>query len=320
MRQSGHLMKDSTKAFYQEGKNTEDYSLYDFLHGYLYAKWSYLYISVALGEHRLHKVLAPIFLFLSGLFGEKESELDPGYAWANSYHGKVVPLEEARNLVSIREDIEIRDLEQVIPYNRARDIVMKNPERIAALDCPCRESREHPCQPVDVCLIVGDPFVSFILEHQPEKSRQISSQEAVEILEAEHGRGHVSHAFFKDAMLNRFYAICNCCSCCCGAFQAHQNGTPMLMSSGYSAAVESEICAGCGICADFCQFGAIAILDECAVISQEDCYGCGVCVDLCDQGAIRFALDPAKGEPLEILTLMDEARNSVSAELEPGPQ
>jgi tRNA (Thr-GGU) A37 N-methylase len=27
---------------------------------------------------------------------------------------------------------------------------------------------------------------------------------------------------YKDAMLGRFYAICNCCSCCCGAMQAHQ--------------------------------------------------------------------------------------------------
>jgi hypothetical protein len=25
---------------------------------------------------------------------------------------------------------------------------------------------------------------------------------------------------YKDAMLGRFYAICNCCSCCCGAMEA----------------------------------------------------------------------------------------------------
>jgi Pyruvate/2-oxoacid:ferredoxin oxidoreductase delta subunit len=308
-RQKRGLIRKSTREFYLEGKRTADYSLYDFMHGYLYSKWPYLYISVALGEHRLSKVLQPVFLFLKAILepahkGEPES---PGFAWANSYHGKVVPIDEAQRLVSIQEDIFIKDLEQVIPFDRAKDIIMHNPQRIIALDCPCRMARENPCTPVDVCLIVGDPFASFILEHQPEKSRLISPEEAMDILKAEHDRGHVSHAFFKDAMLNRFYAICNCCSCCCGAFQAHQNGTPMLMTSGYTASVDSELCEGCETCSRFCQFEAIDIVDHQAQIRSEDCFGCGVCVDQCQQHAITLHRDPAKGIPLEIHKLMEQA-------------
>ncbi len=53
---------------------------------------------------------------------------------------------------------------------------------------------------------------------------------------------HCVH-YYKDAMLNRFYAICNCCSCCCGAMNAWNNGTPMLASSGYVAVVDEELCA-----------------------------------------------------------------------------
>ncbi len=306
-RSNNPLLKRSTNDFFQEGENAGEYTRFDRFHGYLYAKWPYLYISVALGEHPLNKVLAPFFLLLSKVFGGKDGQVEPGYAWANSYHGKVVPLEEAKNLVSIQEEIEIRDLEHVIPYTKARDIVMINPERIVALDCPCRLSREDPCTPVDVCLIVGDPFASFILEHQPEKSRMISSEEAMQILKEEHERGHVHHAFFKDAMLNRFYAICNCCSCCCGAFQAHQTGTPMLMSSGYTALVDSELCEGCESCLEHCQFEAIELVDGYALISSEDCYGCGVCVDQCAQGAISLNRDLEKGIPLEIKKLMDEA-------------
>ena len=303
------IVKRSTMNFYSERETAGDYSFFDFLHGYAYLKWPYLYISVALGEHRLSKVIQPIFLFLqSFLDPSREDESDEfENAWANSYHGKVVPIDEAKRLVSIQEEIVIKDLEQVIPFNRAKDIIMHNPQTIIALDCPCRLAREDHCTPVDVCLIVGDPFASFILDHQPDRSRLISSEEAMGILEAEHDRGHVSHAFFKDAMLNRFYAICNCCSCCCGAFQAHNNGTPMLMTSGYSAHVDTELCIGCETCSEYCQFSAIEMDDGQAVIHNEDCFGCGVCVDKCTQEAITLQRDPAKGVPLEIHKLMEEA-------------
>ena len=274
MTQNGKLIKETTREFYSEGKRTQNYSFFDFLHGYLYLKWPYFYISVALGEHRLSKTLVPIIMFFSSLFApSREEPEDFDLNWANSYHGKVVPLKEAKRLVSIKEDIQIKDLEKVIPFTKAKDIILQNPERIAVLDCPCRLSREDPCTPVDVCLIVGDPFASFILEHQPKKSRLISSEEAIGILKAEHDQGHVSHAFFKDAMLERFYAICNCCSCCCGAFQAHQNGTPMLMSSGYTAAVNLDLCEGCGTCEEYCQFSAIAMEDGLAIINLEACFG-----------------------------------------------
>ena len=305
-----HLISSATRRFYQEGKKVENYSLYDFLHGYLYAKWPYLYIGVATGEHKLSKILQPIFLFLSLILSPftNNHTSDDGNTWADTYHGKVVPIEEAKNLVTIQEEIILKDLEPIIPYTRARDIIMQNPERLATMDCPCRSIRTNPCYPLDVCLIIGDPFVSFILKHQPEKARLISSQEAMDILQAEHERGHVHHAFFKDAMLNRFYAICNCCACCCGAFQAHKNGTPMLTASGYSAEINPDLCEGCGICQEFCQFSAIEITAGKAAVNLEACFGCGVCVDKCDNNAVALTLNPSKGVPLEIHKLMNEAQ------------
>ena len=304
------LISKETRDFYQEGKRTDEYTTYDFLHGYLYAKWPYLYIGVATGEHKLSKILKPIFLFLSQVLSPFSDDhvSDEGDAWADAYHGKVVPVSEAKQLVSIKEEIVLKDLEPIIPYSQAKDIIMKNPDRIATLVCPCRASRTDPCYPLDVCIIVGDPFVSFILEHQPEKARLISSQEAMDILQAEHERGHVHHAFFKDAMLQRFYAICNCCSCCCGAFQAHQSGSPMLIASGFIAEVDSALCEGCGTCQEFCQFEAIAIQRGKAAVDVEACFGCGVCVDKCENNAILFQEEPAKGIPLEIGKLMSEAQ------------
>jgi heterodisulfide reductase subunit A-like polyferredoxin len=113
--------------------------------------------------------------------------------------------------------------------------------------------------------------------------------------------------YYKDAMLGRFYAICNCCSCCCGAMQAHRNGTPMLASSGFIAQVDEDLCAACGSCADHCQFAAISVDDGFARIDAAVCMGCGVCVAHCPQEAICLLRDPAKGVPLEIRNLIAHA-------------
>jgi heterodisulfide reductase subunit A-like polyferredoxin len=113
--------------------------------------------------------------------------------------------------------------------------------------------------------------------------------------------------YYKDAMLGRFYAICNCCSCCCGAMQAQRNGTPMLASSGYVAQVDAELCAACGTCVEFCQFAAISVDDGFTRIDAAACMGCGVCVAHCPQEALSLQRDRAKGEPLEIRELMVRA-------------
>lgn len=185
----------------------------------------------------------------------------------------------------------------MIPYARARDIVPLNPDHIVALECPCRASRANPCQPLDVCLIIGEPFASFIIEHHPRRSRWITQQEAVDILRAEHDRGHVHHAFFKEAMLGRFYAICNCCSSCCGAMQAWNNGVPMLAPSGYVIKIDRSRCESCGTCVEFCQFSALR-MDEAM------CMGCGACISNCERGAHSLVRDPRKGVPLEIRKLI----------------
>jgi heterodisulfide reductase subunit A-like polyferredoxin len=88
---------------------------------------------------------------------------------------------------------------------------------------------------------------------------------------------------------------------------AHQNGTPMIASSGYVAVVESDLCAGCGECAGLCQFAAISVDDGFAHIDASACMGCGVCVAHCPQEAIDLLREPAKGEPLEIEKLIAHA-------------
>jgi len=328
------MLRQSTKAFIREARQLRGYSLFDFLHGYIYGRWPYFYIAVGTGEHRLTKAIRPIYEFVSKLLhageyrkgdvpsrrdraergnGDGAKDAAKSITFADTYHGKVIPLDAAAQLVTVNRDVSLTNLEHVIPYATARDIVLKNPDHIAVVQCPCRLARKNPCAPLDVCLIVGEPFSSFMLEHVPERSRRITPAEAVEILRQEDERGHVHHAFFKDAMLGRFYAICNCCKCCCGAMQAHRNGTPMLASSGHVATVNRDRCVACGTCAKYCQFDAVLFMNGAKSIDLQKCMGCGVCVPKCKQGALSLERDPAKGIPLEIAVLMDHAMERAGA-------
>ena len=298
------LIQPSTRDLFSEGRRTKGYSWFDFVHGYAYARWPYLYIGIGTQEHPSSAWVVPLVNGIARLFGAFSGGEPHAKGMAETYHGKVVTTEAAKQLVRVQEPIALPNLEHIIPFQHARDIVITNPDHIAVLECPCRASRPNPCLPLDVCLIVGEPFAGFIIDHHPEKARWITQQEAVEILEAERDRGHVHHAFFKDAMLNRFYAICNCCSCCCGAMQAARNGTPMLISSGYVSHVDQDLCIQCGLCEEVCPFDALALGTASPEINQEACMGCGLYVAACAQGALTLQRDDSKGAPLEIAALL----------------
>ena len=300
------MPKKSTRAFFQEARQVKGFSFFDRLHGYFYARWPYFYIAMGSGEHPLAKRLKPLVAWIGNRLVSSAHGPDQSnpVKFEDTYHGKVVPLAAATQLVSVNEDICLGDLEQVIPYQKAREIILKNPDHIAVVDCPCRAAREHPCLPMDVCLIVGEPFASFVIEHQPKRSRWITSRRAQQIPEEEDQRGHVHHAFFKDAMLGRFYAICNCCTCCCAAVQAQRNGTPMLASSGYVAHVDEDLCISCNLCEQACIFGAMHF-SQTAEVDVDQCMGCGICVNQCQSSAIQLVRMESKGKPLEIRELIE---------------
>ncbi|MGD8727477.1 MAG: 4Fe-4S binding protein [Gemmatimonadales bacterium] len=299
----GHLMLPSTRRALSQrhakgrvGGSSErrGHSLINALHGYVYGRWCYEYIEFCINT----------------LFPRVTSRRFKRW-WADHYHGKVIPTELACEIVTLDHDISRTDLDQVIPYPVARDIVLKGPPSIVLLECPCRHARDNPCQPTDVCMIVSDG--TFTLEHHPDRSRRITQPEALALLRAEHERGHVHTAYFKDACDNRFYAICNCCSCCCGGIEAMvKHGVPMVASSGYVAQVDEGACIGCGTCEDVCPFGAISV-NGVSSVDWTRCMGCGVCVGQCDTDGITLVRDERKGTPLDVREIGQQASEAVSA-------
>ena len=231
----------------------------------------------------------------------------------STYHGKVVKLKDALQLVSQKRNISLEPPETVIPYKQARSLILQNPESISVGECACRAAAENSCLAEgerDVCLFVGDPHAAFIGEYNP-KFRKISQDEAMKILEDAHAKGFVHCAYFKKDVGRRFVAICNCCSCCCQGMKAWNvfgGAIPLLAPSGYLCEI-GEDCNGCGACVDACGFDAISEDEDTRdySVDKDKCMGCGVCEDVCLAEAISLRREPSKGEPLDLEELLEAA-------------
>jgi len=70
--------------------------------------------------------------------------------------------------------------------------------------------------------------------------------------------------------------------------QLNQRITQLESGRKAIAVIDSEKCAGCGICADVCPAGAIEVNEQ-AVVNDEVCTGCAICVTECPNEAIILA-------------------------------
>jgi ferredoxin len=278
----GHFLLPSSRKFIP-GINFQPAVAIKSLFTYIYHRWPKLILGF------LINVVHP---YLNGPFKKYVRE---------HYHGKVLTQELAEAVINLDHEIPLQDLGQhIIPYPKARDIVMQLPLDIVSYECGCRSARLVHCEPTQVCLIIGKPFTDFALEHHPKHSKRLTKEEAIQLLREENDRGHVHSAFFKEDRLNRFYVICNCCPCCCGGLEAMlKYHNPMIATSGYVARVDANRCLACGVCVASCPTGALTAHSE-AVVEWELCIGCGVCVNRCNQEAISLQLDERKGIPLDV--------------------
>ncbi len=251
-------------------------------HSYIYGRWTKNYIYV-------------LRTWITPRLSEKGRK-----QLAETYHGKVLTNDQARAVITLNRNIPLRDLEQIVPYATARNLVLTGPPDVVVFECPCRNSVSNPCKPSQVCMVIGKPFTDFMVEHSPKISRRVSQSEALDILQQSHERGLVHSAWFKNVMLNRFFGLCNCCKCCCAGTRGMLHyGVPWLMSSGYVAAVDAGKCEACGTCEQACHFGAIKA-EKPATVTWDKCMGCGVCEVKCPNSAISLVRDEKKGQPLDV--------------------
>jgi hypothetical protein len=93
---------------------------------------------------------------------------------------------------------------------QVRDII-ESSDGLALGPCSCRKVFKNCDGPenAEIMLSVGG---NVFVEQRPQQYRQITKDEAKQVIEDCHRRGLI-HTIVK--CRDDFYAICNCCSCCC---------------------------------------------------------------------------------------------------------
>lgn len=282
--------------------------------GYLYLKYISTYVGfIARALNVVTKVInkSNVFIF------------HPIIKFLTSrYHGKVITLEDAHKIVRLNESVAVpADVaKSVIPYEMAYNIIIRNPDSIVALRCACRDVRKHNCQPSHKCMIIGEPFMSFMLEQNKKADPvKLTRMEAIELLNTCRRNGYVSNAYCKDGAGNQMYAICNCCPECCVSISAHKLFRSLglkessLAQSGYLPEINLEKCRGKGLCVTVCPFGALSWKNgkkTQPVIDVNICMGCGNCAYICPEKAITMKTALEKGIPLDIDKLVPDRRQS----------
>jgi MinD superfamily P-loop ATPase len=57
-------------------------------------------------------------------------------------------------------------------------------------------------------------------------------------------------------------------------------------------AADAARCTGCGKCAEFCEFNALAVAGKSVLVFQELCHSCGGCMRICPEQALREVAQP----------------------------
>jgi Pyruvate/2-oxoacid:ferredoxin oxidoreductase delta subunit len=167
--------------------------------------------------------------------------------------------------------------------------ILSSARKISVMDCGCRTIYGHCDAPLNVCLDLNEVAERHMAIGW---AREITLDEALDILERTHEAGLVHMAyghgeFYEPGVIN---SVCSCCSCCCGIFSGvlRFGRYPHLLTSHATSVTDASACSDCGVCVDRCQFGAREMVDGSFAFDQDLCFGCGLCVSTCPTYAIAL--------------------------------
>jgi uncharacterized Fe-S center protein len=133
--------------------------------------------------------------------------------------------------------------------------------------------------------LTGDAMVRIAKDGGPERSEVVVAALAARadaLVVLNHATGHLQ-AGFNGVLMELGYGL------------AARAGK-LSQSNVLKPEVDTPMCAGCGVCMEVCNFGAIRLEGGRATIDHQLCTGCGQCMTVCYMEGIRP--DMARGSPI----------------------
>ena len=243
------------------------------------------------------------YSFMKGKTGEKEKNLARIFEkmFSNASEFTQTNYDEALDrlktlppldrIVPVEEQIEVQQ-EQIIPYEEVEKLI-ESSDVIGVAHCYCRHHKNLLDEQCNLnasklnCLQLGKN-AQFAIEYG--FSKQISKEEALEILREAEDQGLVHKAIHANQNPEKpEAAICNCCKCCCETFQIYYRGmAPFHSLTSFVSKVDEDLCVACETCVKICPVEAPELIDTTSVINEERCIGCGVCAHQCPEEAIQM--------------------------------
>jgi len=222
------------------------------------------------------------FRFLDNKLNINTMEIVNRYIFKSRWGGKVIPL-------NINLDMETKFLpsEEILALlSRSKVTGISN--------CYCRETqRKHSdtpnCDhPIKTCIHIGFGKSLREIPYKSENLVKVSKSEIKQLLEESDKRGLVHQIiYFPNPLF--YYVVCNCCPCCCVIMNKFlKSGSPQMIKSDFIAFTDINKCTDCGICEQYCNFGARKLIGEKLYFFPDYCFGCGLCVSKCIEKAITL--------------------------------
>ena len=281
-----HALEGFCRRGFVLGKKSTDGTIYALVNDLL----DFLLHDKLVFERLSEANLKDRFLDLCNDLFEKELSQDARLSKLTVPQARVIPVEK---VIPMKWG-------EVLPLEKISD-VLESATVIAQTECTCRVMARNCDNPTDVCVIFND-FANIFIDRGV--ARKITKEEAFSILGKCEELGLVHNLNNSDSTGLEF--LCNCSTCCCMVLRgmALMGKEDICFKSRYLSRPNHEKCTACGICVDRCQFNAISIQDDTAVVNDGKCFGCGLCASGCPEEAIDLV---CVRDPVHITGNLSEA-------------